>query len=135
MKSKILIAFCLAAFLAACATAPRAPLQTVEERAQARWDLMLGKQYGEAWEYYTPGYRETVERDVFAQNLGQRPVRWLEAAVQGADCEEEDRCTVRAQIRYDVPSARYGMDQMVNTRTIQETWIRVGGEWWYVSNI
>jgi hypothetical protein len=134
MKKQIFALLLMALLLAACATAP--PLQlTVEERAQARWDLMLANQFERAWELYSPGYRESVQQMAFVRNQLQRRVRWLEASVQGAECEEQDRCTVHTEIRYDVPSAPHGMNRMVNTRTIQETWIRVGGEWWYVSDI
>jgi len=45
------------ALLAACSD-PRPAAEVVEERAQARWEAMVARDFQTAWEYYTPGYRE-----------------------------------------------------------------------------
>lgn len=131
MRTTLILTICLLAGLAGCATPGGAPDETVKQRAQARWDLLIERKAGEAWEYYTPGYRETVDRRDFAYDIARRPVRWLAAEVLTADCEP-NRCNVRTKVQYKVPSARAGMSNMEPSRVVEETWIRTGGRWWYV---
>jgi hypothetical protein len=131
--SMVLSAVAVVALLAGCATAPEVPEQTIEERAQARWDYMVARQPGDAWQYLTPGYRERTGRDRYAQIMQSRPVRWLSAEVEGAECDQ-DRCTVRTSVTYNVPSAPHGQDKIVLQRTISENWIRLDGQWWHVAD-
>jgi len=133
MKIKYILASACVAVLVAggCATTPE-PEETIEERAQARWDALIERNTGQAWEYYTPGYRETVDRRDFAYSIANRPVRWVQAEVRDADCGEE-RCTVRTELGYTLPSAPHGLSRQVQRRTIEETWVRIDGQWWYVA--
>lgn len=103
---------------------------TVEERAQARWNHLIAGEYTEAWEYFAPGYRETATAGAFAATMERRPVRWLEAQVAATDCGES-RCTAVIDVTYSVPGASAGLDTVRPTREISETWIRVDGTWWF----
>lgn len=131
MKIKQLAVFGLVALTAGCATMNRTPEEVVEQRAQARWDLMVERNAGEAWAYYTPGYRDTVDRRDFAYDVARKPVRWLQAEVLSVECEPE-RCKVRANVTYHVPSAQAGRGNVETTRVVEETWIRSERQWWYV---
>lgn len=131
MKINRLCIYCLVVLLAGCAGTGQAPTETVRERAQERWDLLIERNAGAAWEYYTPGYRETMDRRDFAYEIARRPVRWLKAEVLTVECETE-RCKVRTMVSYDVPSARSGMGNMQTSRVVEETWIRTKNRWWYV---
>lgn len=124
------IAAGLALVLAGCATTPGTP-QSVEERAQARWDALVENNEREAFEYYTPGFRELHDSRDFAYEMRRRPINWREATVLGADCEG-DRCTVRTEIRYNTVGAPSGMDRITLDRRIEETWVRIENQWWYV---
>lgn len=105
--------------------------QTVEERAQARWDLLVERDFAGAFEYYTPGFRETSSAEGFATLLSQRPVRWTSASVVASSCDG-DRCRVLVDVSYKVPSAPNGLSSVSPTSEVTETWIRTRGEWWYV---
>lgn len=133
--SKFLLMWMTALLLAACASAPDSPdiEQSVEERAQARWDYLVARNPGEAWEFLTPGYRERTSRDHYARLMSGRPVRWQSAEVLGADCEG-DRCEVQARVTYNVPGARHGQDRLILDRTLQEVWVRIDGQWWHVAD-
>lgn len=129
------VAIMAAALIGGCTSETRqaAPEQTVEERAQARWDYLVARNPGEAWEFLTPGYRERTSRDHYARLMSGRPVRWQSAEVLGADCEG-DRCEVQARVTYNVPGARHGQDRLILDRTLQEVWVRIDGQWWHVAD-
>lgn len=129
----IFATLCAALLLAGCQSGEDAPSQpqSVEERAQARWDLLVERDFASAWEYYTPGFRETSSAQDFAGIMKQRPVRWTSAEVLGSACED-DRCQVLVEVSYTVPNAPNGLNTVSPTSEVDETWIRTGGQWWYV---
>jgi len=112
--------------LSACQSEP----DPAHVRAQAKWDHLIAEEYAEAWEYYTPGYRETSPVEQYRASLQQRPVRWEEAEVISSECEES-RCEVEIDITYSIPRARAGLEQVRPTRPIRETWILSRGQWWF----
>lgn len=121
-----------AMFLAACQQeAEQRPAgEVVQERAQARWDHRIAQEYAKAWEYFTPGYRETSPVDQYVASIQRRPVRWEVAEVLSADCEEA-RCDVVVELTYSLPRASAGLDTVKSTRPISETWIFSRGQWWF----
>lgn len=125
------LAMAAAWLVAACA--PQAPTQTIEERAQARWDLLMERDFEGAWAYMTPGFRETTNQYDYARDMAGRPIRWLSATVSGKNCEE-DVCKISVLVEYRAVGAPSGMGQMRLSRTINETWIRLDDEWWFVQN-
>ncbi len=122
-------------FLAACAGTGGGPVeQTVEERAQERWDHLLARDFEEAWALYTPGFRSQTDPRAFAGALSNRPVRWLGAVVRpDSDCDG-DRCRVVVDVTYQPIGAPAGQGRLRMTRPVDETWIRVDGQWWFVQN-
>ncbi len=104
--------------------------QSLEERAQARWDHMIARDFAEAWAYYTPGYRQTTSAEEFAATVRGRPVRWEEATVVAHNCEG-DRCEVLVEVSYRVPQAPSGLSDARGRRDLTETWIRTQEQWWY----
>jgi hypothetical protein len=111
-----------------------APPETVEERAQSRWDAMVAGEFDDVWSFETPGFRDQVEQTAFAQDMKRRPVDWVAARVVGSSCEETDKCRVTAEITYraQVPGQR--SEKMEMTRDLDEDWIRLEGQWWHVQN-
>ena len=124
-----------AVLVAACAGSPEAPSaeQIVEERAQARWDHLAAGQFGDAWEYLTPAFRQSTSRDDYVFDMRQRRVRWTGAEVMGVDCEV-DRCEVAVLVSYRPVGGARQFRQMELNRDRSETWIRVGGQWWHINN-
>lgn len=106
---------------------------SVEERAQARWELMVERDFNAAWEYYTPGFREVTERADFRAEMSRRPIRWLAASVRDADCEAE-QCRVRVDVTYQAIAAPAGQSRNRITRLVDETWVRLDDQWWFVQN-
>lgn len=121
--------FVLAALLvAACQPAPEP--DPAHERAKARWDHLIAGEYAKAWEYFTPGYRETYTADQYTASIQRRPVQWEEAELVSSECEES-RCQVTIDITYSIPRATAGLERVRPTRPVRETWIFSEGEWWF----
>lgn len=120
--------------LTGCAGMSSAPEQTLEERSQARWDHILAGEAELALEYYTPGFRDITSIVDYTIWIRNRPVRWTGAVVKDSTCESEDRCTVTVNVAYRVPGAPTGINAMQVARDIEETWIRLDGDWFYVQN-
>jgi len=121
-------AFAALALLAACQ--PAQEPEPADVRAQARWDHLVAGEYGKAWEYFTPGYRETAPVEQYVASIQRRPVKWEQAEVLSSDCEKP-RCEVVIDITYSLPRGRAGLDTVRLTRPISETWIFSDGQWWH----
>ena len=131
------VGFTLAALLAlavlgltACGTPEP---QSVEERAQARWDHVVAREFEQAYEFFSPGYRETTPLHEYMIDVLSRPVRWVEAEVIGASCLE-DVCRLSVQVTYQPATGPGHFRQLRPTRTIEERWIRIDGVWWHSVN-
>lgn len=109
------------------------PEETAAMRADARWKLVLARDYETAWDYLSPGFRETTQRFDYARDRSSRPFRFLSAEVISEECEE-DICKIKVLVSYRAIAAPAGMGKMNLSRELEETWIRVDGTWWMVEN-
>lgn len=132
MRKLNLIVVLSLASLIGCASAPSAPEQSLEEKAQARWDHILADEYEQALAMYTPGYREITSVGEYAAWVESRPVRWQSADVRLTACEDEARCTVYVSISYRVPTGPVGIRDMEFRQDVEESWIRLGDAWYFV---
>lgn len=97
--------------------------EIVRERAQARLDRLMAHDVEGAYQFTTPGYRETTSADIFALRVAGVP-NWTAAKVDTVACEAEV-CHVRTQVSYMIQSM-----QMENTRPLDEKWLKLDGEWY-----
>ena len=133
MKNKsllllVLVTVAVVMLLAGCQPAP--PEETVEERAQARWDLILDNEFEKTYELYSPGYRQTVDVYAHVMEMRNRPIRYTGARVESAECEPEI-CKVRVRVEYRATGAPAGLGRVPGNRVITEDWIRSNDRWWY----
>jgi hypothetical protein len=120
----------LALLMSACATTPQA-VNNVEERAQARWDAELSRDYDTAYSYYSPGYRSSTSRVDFEVALRLRRIRISTAEVVESSCEA-NACTVQTRVGYKIASPVPGIDEWDSKRLIEERWVRTKDEWWFL---
>lgn len=102
---------------------PEDPAKVVSERARQRWDLILQGKVAEAYAYLSPASRSSVSLEVFRKRNSGGWWRTLE--VEKVDCRQ-DTCQVRMVAEYDLYDIK-GLK-----RSIDETWIKDAGTWWYV---
>jgi len=105
---------------------------SVEDRAVQRWQHLIAKRAGDAYEYLTPGYRATHPKEPYAASMSNRPVQWKEVQFKKKDCADEDTCVVHLMIIYDLKmsSAMPAPVQGLSGQT--ENWIRIKGVWYYL---
>ena len=118
-------------FLLSACSEPRAPEDIVAERAQARWDALIAKDFDQAWSYYSPGFRAQNPASSFAGTMQSRPIRWDSAEIRSVECAEAGTCTVVVSVAYTAIGAPGPLADMQNERPLNETWVELEGEWWY----
>lgn len=133
MKSRFVyfgqVAVAAAAVLAAsCAQVKKDEGAAVEARATARWDLLIKHQADKAYDYLSPGFRQTITREKYAQQKNDVAMRWQAVRVSGHECEA-DTCTVHVIVDAEVKLPGIGKPQKAST-PLEEHWIRVGREWY-----
>jgi hypothetical protein len=117
--------------LSACAATPASTEDVIKERAQARWDALLTGDFATAYSYYSPGYRSTITVVDFEIGIRMRRVQYRSAEYQGHSCEE-NVCTVRFKVGYQVAKPVPGMSDWESESMVSEQWIKSDSEWWFL---
>ena len=125
-----------AALLAGCAAGPSAGAgkgenaSVLRERATERWNLLIAHKADKAWDYLSPGYRQTKPRDAYAQEMNSRGVRWSKVTYGSQECEP-DACKVHLFVDYKLDMG--GLAGTVESSApLTETWVKVDGRWYYL---
>ena len=119
--------------LSGCQSSEQSPGQSLEERIVARWNHFVERDFAAAWDYYSPGFRQTTPRDEFASDMERRPLRWRGVELIDVSCEG-DLCTAKLAITYQALGAPSGLGRLEVTSQQEERWIRIEGDWWFVTN-
>ena len=124
--SRPLIALaCVAALFALSGCRDKASPDNVDRRAIERWNYLIAHEADKAYDYLTPGARETQKRENYAAAMNARPVHWKEAKFVRKECEA-DRCTVVVNVKYSVKMPTGG-DPVEQASDQSETWILTDG--------
>lgn len=115
--------------LGACAAIERSEAenakQEVAERARQRWDLMMKGQMDKAYEFMSPASRSTISFESFRKrNAAGR--WWRSIDLAKVDCRQ-DTCQVTMALEYDLFEIK-GLKT-----SVEETWIKDAGTWWFVA--
>jgi len=133
----------LAALSAACATlTPDSPndekVKIVMQRAEARWNAIIGKDFAAAYEYMSPATRATVTPAGFktvASRIDYRSIKVTGATCDGGTCKVKLILTYNANAAFNSAVARKGFDSAeikgINT-PLDESWVIDKGQIWYV---
>ena len=107
------------------------PALALAERAEQRWKYLIGGQPDLAYDYLSPGYRETRARDEYAEIMRARPVKWTGVQYQDQECDGEV-CKVRLMITYslDMPVAMVGKIDSVDFQI--ENWLWIEDNWYFL---
>jgi hypothetical protein len=105
------------------------PAADVDQRAVERWNYLIAHQAEKAYDYLSPGTRETQTRESYASAMNSRPVRWTAAKFNRKECDA-DRCKVYIDVTYSV--AMQGAGAIESTSTQTETWVRVKDDWYFL---
>ena len=116
--------------LSACATtAPKAA--DIQERANARWEALFSGDLAAAYEYLSPGYRSSVSSNQYMRAILLKRVQWIAAEYKTHECTETS-CKVKFVLSYRVAGALPGVKSYVGKMDIEEPWVMVDQQWYYV---
>ena len=118
----------LAVLTAACATLrPDSPneekVKVVTQRAEARWNAVIGKNFDAAYEYLSPSSRAALPLATFRAMASR--IAYREIKVIAVSCEEQI-CRAKLMLTYDAVGHKG-----VST-PFDEDWIIEKGQAWYV---
>lgn len=100
------------------------PEERVEQRAQERLDALMARDFEKAFSFLPPALRETTSWQRYGAKYAG-VANWREASVKSVECEV-DRCEVATSITYQMLRPK-----VENTRSREEVWIEVDGEWYF----
>ena len=105
---------------------PRAAKEAaVTERANARWQALIKRDYSGAYAYFSPTSRETTSLPNFKARI--EAIEYRSVTIDTVECEAEV-CTVKITLTYDYPPGRIkGVVTALN-----ESWIIDQGQAWFV---
>jgi hypothetical protein len=141
--------------LGACATPSKSPVKEVAPsadvapssaptqippRAVERWEHLIARRADLAWEFLSPGYRETHPRDEYAKSMNERPVQWYRVSIYepgegeppALECAQPRSCTVMLKVEFKVRSPLIGVGTLDSWNVVKEHWVNVRDQWYVV---
>ena len=103
----------------------------VEQRAIERWNFLIEHKAESAYDYLSPGFRQTQSREAYAASMNNRPLQWKSVKFDKKDCDK-DRCLARIALTYVVTMPGLTARPTESTSTQAETWIFVDGDWYFL---
>ncbi len=105
--------------------------QGPEERAIARWEALIAGDWKSAYEYETPGYRQTKTVDDLRMSYGGL-IDWKAIQVLRVNHESENAAVVELELKSVIYDPGFGGEGMLIPTQFKEHWLRKDGQWWYV---
>jgi len=121
---------CTLLLLSACATSTHTE-SSIEDRANARWAALLSGDLAGAYEFLSPGYRSSVSSLQYQRSILLKKVAWKSADYIESACEETT-CKVKMNVGFSVYGAVPGVKSYNGTQKVEESWILVDGQWYFV---
>jgi len=118
--------------LNACAMFQQKPEESVRQRINERWALLIEGRLESAYLYETPEYRELNAFSVFRQKYGSTGV-WKKADIEKIHCLE-NKCSAQVRIYVKVKPG-LGFDYVETNGLAKENWLRhsATGQWFHLS--
>lgn len=105
----------------------------VENRALARWNLLIARDGAKAYDFLSPGFKATKSRNDYANEMNNRPVHWEKVLPYSQQCDKPNVCVISLQVDSDVKMQ--GVSKAVSTvGFVTETWIKSKGKWYFLPN-
>ena len=131
-RVRLVFMVCTIMLLSACATSTSvSPESLIEERANARWEAFFSGDLAGAYEYLSPAYRTSVSSLQYQRSVLLKKVVWTSAEYIDSACQEST-CKVRYEVGYAISGAIPGVKSFRSTQIIQESWVLIDGQWYFV---
>lgn len=102
----------------------------LEQRVVARWDALIRKDFTTAYSFTSPAYRKLYSLDSFKSKFGNKAT-WKRIEVVDVDFKGEDAATVGINLHF-VYYAEQASKPLDMKTYVQEPWVRVDKQWWYL---
>ena len=116
--------------LSACAT-PVSKENQIEKRVTERWDTIFSGDLASTYGFLSPGYRSSVSSTQYQRAILTQKVKWTSAKYVDSACEET-ACVVRVSVGFTVYGALPGVKSFEGTQILDESWVLVDGQWYFV---
>lgn len=102
----------------------------LEKRVAAKWGALIRGDFEAAYAFASPEYRRLYSLDSFKSKFGGK-VRWQRIEIVKVDFKGDDAATVSFNLYfvYHPPQAEESLDMRTYN---QESWVRSGGQWWFL---
>lgn len=112
-------------------TAKRDAKAELQKRVIERWALLINGKPELAFDYLTPGYRKSHEREKYSKDMASRPVRWFRATFDHQECLNETSCESIVLVDFKVRMSA-GMGVTESFSLVREQWIAIDGVWYHL---
>lgn len=102
----------------------------LKQRATAWWDALIRQDFPAAYSFTSPGYRKTYSLDAFKGRFDKKS-NWRRVEVLNIDFKSDDSAIVGINMHfvYHQPQTGKSLDMQ---NYIQEPWVFMDGQWWYL---
>jgi hypothetical protein len=102
----------------------------LEQRVTAWWDALIRQDFALAYSFTSPGYRKAYSVDAFKVRFDTKS-NWRRAEVRNVDFKSDDNAIVGINMHfvYHQPKTGEALDMQ---NYIQEPWVFMDGQWWYL---
>jgi|ERR1700733_12835335 len=117
---------------AGCATTPAKDENNsvIKQRSIERWDLLIAHKADKAYDYLSPGFRKTISREKYAEEMNERGLRWDKVDYGSQECDATT-CKVRLLVQYKINlNGSVGTVKSMGPQV--ETWIKADGKWFFL---
>lgn len=103
----------------------------LEQRVNAKWDAMIRKDFAAVYALTSPAYRGVSSLAVFKRKFAVGRVVWRRIEVVDVDFKGDDAAIVGINVHLVYYQAQPG-EEVEMTTYLQESWVHVDGQWWYL---
>ncbi len=130
----------LVLLVSACGKSPdsllgtgNASRETLEQRAEERWRARIAHDWGKAWEYESPAFREVFPKQLYVKKFSYT-ANWELTGLEVIEYDPEAAVAsvvVRVMSRPTKQTSAAARAIGAMQRELHEKWILVDGEWWF----
>lgn len=106
--------------------------KALEQRVTAKWDALIRHDFDAAYSFTSPAYRQQFSLDVFKRQFATGRVVWKRIEVVDIEFKGNDAAKVGINIHlvYYPAQAEKAIEM---SPYVQEPWVWVDGQWWYLA--
>jgi hypothetical protein len=113
-----------------------AQLQELQKRVEERWQARIAHDWGKAWEYSSPAYREVFPKHLYVKKFSYT-ADWELTGIEVTHYDPSAAVAsvvVRVMSRPTKQTSAAAKALGAMPRNLHERWILIDGQWWFSAN-